>query len=141
MQIPVKDPCEVLVYPDPSTYEKEAQRRFQGCPTVAVTPKGRIFMGWYSGGWMEPHIDNYNLLVSSEDGGLTWSDPLLIIPSDKERLIHALDIQLWIDPLGPSLGFLGTGAGEKAFSSKGRLSGGRLQLYPGQASRDVGRLL
>lgn len=98
-------------------------------------------MGWYSGGWMEPHIDNYNLLVSSEDGGLTWSDPLLIIPSDKERLIHALDIQLWIDPLGRLWVFWVQERVRKPFASKGRLSGGRLQLYPGQASRDVGRLL
>lgn len=52
MQIPVKDPCEVLVYPDPSTYEKEAQRRFQGCPTVAVTQRAvSLWAGIPAAGW------------------------------------------------------------------------------------------
>lgn len=100
MQIPVKEACNLIFYPHPASYERERDRNFQGCPTIAVTSKGRIFLGWYSGGFMEPHMDNYNLVISSEDGGKTWSDPILLIPSDKERLIHALDIQLWIDPLG-----------------------------------------
>lgn len=75
-------------------------RRFQGCPTLAVTRGGRIYLGWYSGGSREPHIENYNLLVYSDDGGATWSSPLLIIPSSRELLVHALDIQLFCDPAG-----------------------------------------
>lgn len=91
--------CDILVNP---TDEKFAEKRrlFQGCPTLAVTPKGRIYAGWYSGGTCEPHMGNYNLLVYSDDGGESWSMPVLVIPSDKQRLIHALDIQLWTAPDG-----------------------------------------
>ena len=91
--------CDVLLRTDDSKYREEI-RQFQGCPTIATTRGGRIFLGWYSGGTIEPHIENYNILEYSDDGGATWSKPLLIIPSNKELCIHALDIQLWCDPDG-----------------------------------------
>lgn len=79
---------------------EESIRQFQGCPTIAITKKGRVFAGWYSGGTREPHMDNYNLLVYSDDLCKTWSRPVLIIESNKPNFIHALDIQLWIDKDG-----------------------------------------
>ncbi|MBQ0105516.1 MAG: exo-alpha-sialidase, partial [Armatimonadetes bacterium] len=75
-------------------------RKFQGCPTIAVTKKGRIFMGWYSGGTCEPNIENYNLVIYSDDEGETWSEPVCVIESSKENRYQALDIQLWTDPEG-----------------------------------------
>ena len=99
MKIPVTEPCEVLFRPRDARYA-ESIREYQGCPTIAATRGGRLFAGWYSGGTQEPHMDNYNLVVMSDDLGKTWSDPVLVIPSDKERLIHSLDIELWIDPDG-----------------------------------------
>ena len=92
-------PCEVLYRPKDEKYA-EAVRQFQGCPTLAVTRGGRIYLGWYSGGTREPHMKNYNLLIYSDDAGASWSEPLLIIPSSKEKFVHALDIQLWVDPRG-----------------------------------------
>lgn len=89
----------VLFHPADPRWE-ESIRRFQGCPTLAATRSGRIYLGWYSGGTKEPHIENYNLLVYSDDQGKTWSKPLLIIPSREAELVHALDIQLWTDPAG-----------------------------------------
>lgn len=91
--------CEILMYPTDPKYD-EGIREFQGCPTIAISPKGRIFAGWYAGGWREPHMDNYNLIVHSDDDGKTWSKPVCIMPSDRERLIHVLDIQLWMSPEG-----------------------------------------
>ncbi|MBQ8186700.1 MAG: exo-alpha-sialidase [Clostridia bacterium] len=91
--------CDLLYRPTDARYD-EGIRQFQGCPTIAVTPGGRIYLGWYSGGTTEPHMENYNLLVTSDDGGKTWSSPLLVIPSSKENQVHALDIQLWCDPKG-----------------------------------------
>ena len=91
--------CDLLYRPKDPAYGEKI-RKFQGCPTIAVTPKGRIYLGWYSGGICEPHMENYNLLVYSDDRGETWSEPLLVIPSSKERFVHALDIQLWTDPQG-----------------------------------------
>lgn len=91
--------CEIIYNPQDKRYD-EAVRNFQGCPTVAVSHGGRIFLGWYSGGTKEPHMENYNLLIYSDDGGATWSKPLIVIPSSKEYFVHALDIQLWCDPMG-----------------------------------------
>lgn len=93
-------PCEVLYKPDDPRYE-ESIRKFQGCPTIAITRGGRIYAGWYSGGTKEPHIDNYNLVVVSDDDGKTFGkSPLLVIPSSRERLVQALDIQMWTAPDG-----------------------------------------
>ncbi len=91
--------CDLLLYPKSEKYSEKI-RQFQGCPTIAITKGGRIFMGWYSGGIKEPHMDNYNLLIYSDDFGKTWSEPVLVIPSNKEKFIHALDIQLWTSPEG-----------------------------------------
>ena len=92
-------PCEVLIRPTDTRYAEEI-RQFQGCPTVAVTRGGRVYAGWYSGGTREPHMENYNLLTYSDNGGESFFAPYLVIPSSKERFVQALDIQLWIDPLG-----------------------------------------
>ena len=91
--------CKVVKNPLSSKY-LENIRIFQGCPTVAVTKGGRIFAGWYAGGIREPHMNNYNLLVYSDDNGKTWSKPLFVIPSSYEYNIHSLDIQLFLDPKG-----------------------------------------
>lgn len=92
-------PCDIIMYPNDERYSEDI-RNFQGCPTIATTKNGRIFLGWYSGGTREPHIENYNLLIHSDDNGKSWTDPVMVIPSSKENLVHALDIQLWISPEG-----------------------------------------
>ena len=92
-------PCELIYEPSDPKYD-ESIRSFQGCPTLAVSRGGRIFIGWYSGGTCEPHMDNYNILTFSDDGGKTFGKPYIVIPSDKERCVHALDIQLWTAPNG-----------------------------------------
>lgn len=82
-------------YPDASVGEE--YRAWQGCPTIAVTRKGRIFAGWYTGGAFEPCIHNYNVLVKSDDNGENWSFPLITIHSDYEKRNRNIDIQLWVD--------------------------------------------
>ncbi len=91
--------AEVIFDPKSIKYHEDI-RMFQGCPTLAVTHGGRIFLGWYAGGLGEPCMDNYNLLVYSDDQGKSWSKPLFVIPSCYENNIHALDIQLFTDPNG-----------------------------------------
>ncbi len=99
-EVAAKISCDFILNPADDKYVNEHIREFQGCPTVAVTKGGRIYAGWYTGGFIEPHMDNFNLLVKSDDGGKTWSKPLLVIPSNKENLVHALDIQLFTAPDG-----------------------------------------
>lgn len=91
--------CDIL-FNTKSLSFAENIRKFQGCPTLAITKGGRIFAGWYAGGTREPHMDNYNLLIYSDDFGETWSEQILVIPSSYEKNIHALDIQLFVDPAG-----------------------------------------
>ena len=88
-----------------------AERLWQGCPTVARTRGGRLYAGWYSGGLQEPSLLNYNLLVRSDDDGLTWSEPLLVINSVPDALLQSLDIQLWSDPGAQSRGNAADGDG------------------------------
>jgi hypothetical protein len=83
---------------EPDNTFSETRRFWQGCPTVACLPNGCIYAGWYSGGSCEPSPDQYNLLVRSHDGGMSWSDPLLVIDSMQEEFSRAIDIQLWLDP-------------------------------------------
>ena len=92
-------PCKVLVNSKDPKYAEEI-REFQGCPSIAITRKGRIYTAWYSGGWVEPHMKNYNLVNFSDDGGKTWTQNIVVIPSDIDRWVQALDIQLWIAPDG-----------------------------------------
>ena len=81
----------------PSADVSEEYRAWQGCPTVAVTRGGRIFAGWYTGGAFEPCIHNYNVLVKSDDGGESFSSPVLTVHSDYENRHRNIDIQLWVN--------------------------------------------
>ncbi len=91
-------PARIIDNPGPEFGE---ERRFwQGCPTILRSAGGRLYAGWYSGGSREPSPFNYNLLVRSDDGGATWSEPLLVIGSLPEQHIRSIDIQLWMAPDG-----------------------------------------
>ncbi|MDO5553914.1 MAG: sialidase family protein [Planctomycetia bacterium] len=76
---------------------KDANRRFQGIPSVETTADGRVWATWFTGGNGEDH-DNYVLLITSEDHGETWSAPLFAI--DPQDTTRAYDPSLWCDPLG-----------------------------------------
>jgi len=78
----------------------EEKREYQGCPTIAVTPQGRLFAGLYTGGQMEPCILNANILFYSDDHGETWSKPILTIAADTLHYVRNIDIQLWMNPNG-----------------------------------------
>lgn len=73
-------------------------RLWQGIPSVECTKKGRLWVTFYSGGDGEPRCGNYCLLCKSDDGGVTWSEPLAL--SHEGDAARAYDPALWIDPLG-----------------------------------------
>ncbi len=88
--------CDVICDTSSLKYSEKI-RMFQGCPTIAVTKGGRVYLGWYAGGLKEPDMNNYNLLIYSDDDGISWSAPVFVIPSSIENLVHSLDIQLFTD--------------------------------------------
>ena len=89
------DPVEVQFAPLPRF--TEAGRKWQGIPGLERAPEGRLWAAWYSGGCHEGPF-NYIVLVTSDDDGTNWSDPLLVI--DPPGIIRASDPVLWHDPLG-----------------------------------------
>ena len=88
-------PKYIVINPGDEVSEKH--RAWQGCPTIARTKGGRLFAGWYTGGMFEPCINNYNVLIQSDDGGDSWSAPIMTVYSDFENRHRNIDIQLWVD--------------------------------------------
>jgi len=72
------------------------ERLWQGIPSIEVTRGGRIFVTFYSGGTRE-QLGNYSLLIKSDDGGVSFSEPVAVAIENGGR---AFDPCLWIDPLG-----------------------------------------
>lgn len=99
MEFADKASCDFIYETKDPIYDEKI-RQFQGCPSIAVTRGGRVWLAWYSGGVREPHMDNYCIITYSDDGGKTFRTPHIVIPSSKEKLVHALDPQLWLSPDG-----------------------------------------
>jgi predicted neuraminidase len=76
----------------------EPVRTWQGIPGIERSPKGRIFVAWYSGGTKEPASENFVVLKYSDDNGSTFTKPEVVAgPKAGSR---AFDPTLWIDPAG-----------------------------------------
>jgi hypothetical protein len=71
------------------------QRIWQGISSIEVTPKGRIFVTFYSGGTKE-EFGNYAVVIRSDDGE-NYSEPIVAAFQEGYR---CFDPCLWIDPLG-----------------------------------------
>ena len=83
------------VYMQPGPQHGDEVRMFQGIPTVAAAPNGRLWVAWYGGGECEGP-DNYVMLATSGDGGATWSAPGMVI----DPPFRASEPALWLDPGG-----------------------------------------
>lgn len=92
------DPTAPNFAPGPE-FADEA-RLWQGIPSVAVAPNGRIWVTWYSGGRREsdPDSPNYVLLFTSGDGGESFVGPVAVVKSKHGG--RTFDSNLWIDPAG-----------------------------------------
>ncbi len=82
---------------EPGEQYADNKRMFQGIPGIERAPNGRLWATWYSGGTTEGP-DNVVLLVTSDNGGRTWSDIRLVI--DPPGQVRAFDPCLWHDPEG-----------------------------------------
>lgn len=78
-------------------YLSDAHRAFQGVPSVTASKNGRLWVAINTGGTSEGE-DNAVIVVTSGDGGRTWSKPLFAI--DHPGPLRVLDAGFWTDPEG-----------------------------------------
>lgn len=88
----------LITHPGPEF--AHSARKWQGIPSIEVAPRGRLWATWYGGPAGEGEAGNHQTLVTSADGGKTWSDPVAVFrpePADQSR---CGDGHLWLDPQG-----------------------------------------
>ncbi|MBN2329947.1 MAG: exo-alpha-sialidase [Candidatus Omnitrophica bacterium] len=90
-------PPQVIDYPD-QQYAPPS-RAFQGIPSLAITPQGRLWATWYAGKTPGEDENNYVAIATSADDGITWVESHVIDP-DSEGPVRAFDPQIWVDPRG-----------------------------------------
>lgn len=76
-----------------------SNRAFQGIPSLAVAPGGRLWANWYAGVTPGEDLNNYVVLSTSGDDGATWKDVLIVDP-DAGGPVRAFDPELWVAPDG-----------------------------------------
>ncbi len=87
-------------YIGPAVAERSVTNRaFQGIPSLAVAPGGRLWANWYAGVTPGEDQNNYVVLSSSGDNGRTWKESLVIDP-DGPGTARAFDPELWVAPDG-----------------------------------------
>ena len=94
-----------------------ATRAFQGIPSLAVAPTGRLWATWYAGKTAGEDQNNYAVLATSGDNGATWTDTLVVDP-DGEGAVRAFDPEVWVAPDG-ALYFFWTQAVDHAATTGG----------------------
>ena len=77
---------------------RDEHRAFQSAPSVTISRGGRLWCAWHTGVTAAEGSDNCMVVVTSGDGGRSWSKPLFSI--DAEGLLRVLDPGLWTDPDG-----------------------------------------
>lgn len=102
------------VVSNPGSQYRVATRRFQGIPSIARTPGGRLWATWYGGPGGGEDQTNYVILVTSGDDGKTWSKERLIVDPDEGGPVRAFDPELWVDPDGRLWLFWAQAVGHKA---------------------------
>lgn len=73
-------------------------RMFQGIPGIERASNGRLWATWYGGGVAED-ANNYVLLYTSGDNGVSW-ERVLVLDPDSAGPDRAFDPCLWHDPTG-----------------------------------------
>jgi len=89
------EPFPAVLNFKPGKEYADKDREFQGIPSVARAPGGRIWATWYGGGKGEGP-ENYIMLATSGDDGDTWSDLKLVI----DPPFRASEPGIWVDPQG-----------------------------------------
>jgi len=83
----------------PTPEQALTNRAFQGIPSLAIAPGGRLWATWYAGVTPDEDLNNYVVLATSGDGGGTWEEVLAIDP-DGPGPVRSFDPELWVAPDG-----------------------------------------
>jgi len=85
-------------------------RAFQGIPSMAVAPSGRLWANWYAGITPREDQNNYVVVATSGSDGNSWREVLVIDP-DGDGPVRAFDPELWVAPTGRLYVFWAQAAG------------------------------
>ncbi len=85
--------------PPKSPGHATTNRAFQGIPSMAVSPGGRLWANWYAGVTPGEDHNNYVVVSTSGDDGKTWREVLVVDP-DGPGPLRAFDPELWVAPTG-----------------------------------------
>ncbi|MCA1808658.1 MAG: sialidase family protein [Kiritimatiellia bacterium] len=80
---------------NPGPEYADDRRMFQGIASIERAPGGRLWAVWYSGGQGESCL-NYVVLATSDNGGTSWSPPVLVI--DPPGAVRTAEPNIWLDP-------------------------------------------
>jgi predicted neuraminidase len=83
----------------PQPQHAVTNRAFQGIPSMAVAPGGRLWANWYAGKTPGEDHNNYVVLSTSGDNGATWREVLVVDP-DGDGPLRTFDPELWMGPDG-----------------------------------------
>ena len=87
------------VGPPELPHHATTKRAFQGIPSMAVAPNGRLWANWYAGVTPSEDHNNYVVVATSGDDGASWREVLVIDP-DGAGPVRAFDPELWVAPTG-----------------------------------------
>ncbi len=90
-------PAEIIS--NPTGDLAKGTKPFQGISSIAVSPKGRVFVAWYGHGKTEDQ-NNYIMLSYSDDMGESWGDIKFIVRSPYCGKVRLFDPAMWTDKDG-----------------------------------------
>ena len=93
------DPPRIITNIASENQYSPEKRKFTGIPSIAISPKGRLWSIWYTGITPGEDLNNYVVVATSSDQGQTWEEVLIIDP-DGPGPVRAYDPEIWIDPYG-----------------------------------------
>lgn len=93
-----KQPVPNVIF-NPGPEYADVNRNFGIASSITRTPGGRLYCGFTSGGTGEG-VENYGIVVISDDDGLTWSPPYIVFDTDEEGPIRSDHVTVWTTPSG-----------------------------------------
>lgn len=90
-------PAKIFVAPTEARFQ-DNYRRWQGIPSIEVSPKGRVFVNFYGGQGAEVG-GNVMVLCTSDDAGKNFCSCTTVV-EHPDLSCRIYDPCLWFDPLG-----------------------------------------